>query len=144
MSGCESHQWSQTTTVSQDPEQPKIIPPIAAVPTRKPAIANPPDQVFGDYDSALMKAVQNRWGELLKKSEYRIGEKAGQVVVKFNLHADGTISDLSVAESTLGPDLTKLCQATITEAAPFRPWPAEMKAKVDGDFRELTFKFRYP
>jgi outer membrane biosynthesis protein TonB len=141
--GCESPKRSQTSTITQEPEQPEIIPHIAAIPSRKPLVANEPNPVFGNYDSALIKAVQKRWEELLSKPEHPIEEKTGQVVVKFKLHADGSISDIVAVESPLGPQLTELSKAAIAESAPFGPWPDEMKRKVEGDFRELTFTFRY-
>jgi outer membrane biosynthesis protein TonB len=143
LSGCESPKRAQTTPESQQGEQPKIIPRMITAPARTPVIANSASPVFVDYDSAIIKAVQNRWEELLKKSEHRNGEKAGKVIVKFNLRADGSISDLTVANSTLSPDLTKLSEAAIAQSAPFGVWPDEMKAKVDSGFRVLTFTFHY-
>jgi outer membrane biosynthesis protein TonB len=143
MSGCESPKWSQATTIGQERDQPKIIPSVSTPPKQPAGKEGLPELSFDPYDSALIKAVQNRWDELLKKSKHPIGEKAGRVVVKFNLHADGSISDIAVPESTLGPDLTALSQAAIAESAPFGPWPKEMRAKIVGDFRELTFTFDY-
>ena len=143
LSGCESPKSAQTATGSQQGEKPKIVPLITAAPARTPDIANSLSPVITDYDTALIKAVQNKWEKLLKNSEYRINQKSGQVTVKFKLHPDGSISELAVAQSTLGADLDKLSQAALAESAPFDPWPDEMKAKVVGNFRELTFTFRY-
>ena len=49
--------------------------------------------VYGDYDRDFIDAVQARWFELLKG---RQDDVAGKVVLEFNLHADGRISDMKM------------------------------------------------
>lgn len=99
---------------------------------------------FGDYDAALVRAIQNRWEMLLKEREAGFGAgKQGKVTVRFNLHPNGSISNLAVVESTLDSDRTKLSQAAVSESAPFEPWPEKMKRMVGTGSRELTFTFSY-
>jgi outer membrane biosynthesis protein TonB len=64
---------------------------------------------FGSYDSALVKAIQNKWEALLKT--VRFGKDVGKVVVRFKLHADGNISDVAVAKSEVNSNLTQLSQS---------------------------------
>ena len=47
--------------------------------------------VYGDYDRDFIDAVQARWDALLKN---RQDDVAGKVVLEFNLHADGRITDM--------------------------------------------------
>jgi TonB family protein len=125
--------------------EPRIIPRATPAPTaqvRKPDLVkiNP---TFGPYDSALVKAIQKRWESLLLGKELQFGGQMGQVVVTFKLHPDGTISDVAVTKSEVNSDLTQLSVSAVKDASPFGPWSDEMRQKIKGNFRELTFKFEY-
>jgi TonB family protein len=138
LSACQSpKRSSQTTDVREEITQPKVIP--AAVPAPRPNLGQT-NAVFAPYDSALVKAIQQRWDALVRN---HFGEQLGQVVVKFKLHADGSISDVAVASGNGNAELTQLSVSAVKDASPFGPWPDEIRQKVEGDFRELTFKFGY-
>jgi TonB family protein len=97
---------------------------------------------FGTYDSALLKAIQNRWEALLRGKGFQVGEQ-GKVVVTFKLQPDGTISDVAVAKTEVNSDLTQLSVSAVKDASPFGAWSDEMRRKIESDFRELTFTFHY-
>jgi len=118
-----------------------VTPEPTNSPPRKSAAAPKGDPVFVAYDRPLIEAVQNRWFKLLDEQHFD-GSPKGQVTLRFRLHPDGRVSD-DVVESTIDAALTQLVQKALTDSAPFPPWPDEMRQKVKGDYREVTFKFFY-
>lgn len=96
---------------------------------------------FGAYDSAIVAAVQKRWYDLLE--ERTSVPRAGRVVLEFQLHHDGRITHLRVAESNVGDFLTLLCQKAIEDPAPYAPWPSDMRRLNRSDIREVRFTFYY-
>ena len=96
---------------------------------------------FGAYDRALIDAVCQRWYSLLDQNEY-IANTQGKVVLQFHLHADGSITEMNVAENTVGEMLCLLCQRAVLDPQPFAPWPADMRRML-GTSRSIQFTFYY-
>jgi hypothetical protein len=94
---------------------------------------------YGDYDRDFIDAVQVRWDYLLKN---RQDEVAGKVVLEFNLHADGRISDMKMRYTDVGEVLSLICQQAVLDPAPYKPWPAKMR-EVISDPRPIRFTFYY-
>ena len=73
--------------------------------------------------------------------------EGGQVVAAFKLHADGTISDIKVIKSTVGPEYVSACEKAISTSFPYKPWSEEMRNKSQKesgrDDRDVTFTFNY-
>jgi len=95
--------------------------------------------VYGDYDRDFIDAVQERWFELLKG---RQDEVAGKVVLEFNLHPDGRVSDMKMQFSDVGELLSFICQQAVLDPALYKPWPAEMRRMIS-DPRQIRFTFYY-
>jgi outer membrane biosynthesis protein TonB len=95
--------------------------------------------VYGDYDRDFIDAVRARWFELLKGRE---NDAAGKVVLEFNLHADGRISDMKMQFSNVNELLSLICQQAVLDPSLYKPWPAEMR-RVISDPREIRFTFYY-
>jgi outer membrane biosynthesis protein TonB len=96
---------------------------------------------FGAYDRALIEAVSHRWYSLLDQQDY-IANMQGKVVLDFHLHADGSITELNVAENTVNETLCLLCQRAILDPQPFGVWPADMR-RLLGTTRSIRFTFYY-
>lgn len=96
---------------------------------------------FGEYDLRMIAAVQERWWALLEERHYAL-ERTGKVVLKFRLHGDGSVSQMTTAESTVGETLSFTCEAAVMGASPFGRWPSVLKAQAL-DPREITFTFHY-
>lgn len=96
---------------------------------------------FGDYDSTLILMIQNRWYALLNERDYS-SDVRGRVLLRFQLHPDGRVSDLSVAENGVGEMLGLLCQKAVLDPQPYPPWPLEMR-RVFGTTRHIQFTFHY-
>jgi membrane protein involved in colicin uptake len=97
---------------------------------------------FGDYDSRLIEAVQQRWDDLLTNQRFA-GDRTGRVQVRFRLTEDGTVQAVTIVSNEVGDLLGYLCQAAIEEAAPFGKWPDEMRQQIGKSFRDITFTFDY-
>ncbi len=98
---------------------------------------------FGAYDEALIMAVQNRWFALLEERKFAGGAR-GKVVVKFNLHADGSVRIVEPHESTLDDALlTALCVRAIRDPSPYEKWPSDMLRMLGTNMREMRFTFFY-
>jgi hypothetical protein len=95
--------------------------------------------VYGDYDRDFIDAVQARWDALLKN---RRDDVAGKVVLEFNLHKDGRVSDMKKQYSDVNDLLTLICQQAVLDPALYKPWPAEMIAVIK-DPRPIRFTFYY-
>ena len=95
--------------------------------------------VYGDYDRDFIDAEQARWYELLKG---RQDEAAGKVVLEFNLHADGRISDMKMPFSDVNELLSFICQQAVLDPALYKPWPAKMRGVI-ADPRQIRFTFFY-
>ena len=96
---------------------------------------------FGDYDLALIRAVESKWHEIL--DEHTGTRRAGKVVVDFVLGQDGYIKKMDVQESQVGEILSSLCQNAIVLPQPYGKWPVEMRRTIGGTTREIRFTFHY-
>jgi len=97
---------------------------------------------FGAYDAALVEAVTQRWYDLLDSQQFAM-DRTGRVTLRFHLNYDGTITDMSVVQNTVGDLLGYVCQKAVSDPAPFAPWPSDMRRMVGENFREITFTFYY-
>lgn len=96
---------------------------------------------FGAYDSALVEAISQRWFTLLDQRDYA-SDSRGKVVLQFNLHYDGRVTEMDMAENTAGEVLGLVCQKAVLDPAPFAAWPSDMRRTL-GDVRHIRFTFYY-
>lgn len=96
---------------------------------------------FGEYDAALIRAVQERWYYLLDNAA--VSARSGKVVLQFNLKFDGTVTDLKVRETEVGEVLALLCERAVSDPSPYPRWPLDMHRLVGGNIRPVTFTFLY-
>lgn len=105
------------------------------------AAFNVAESPFGEYDKKIVKAVQSRWYALIQR--YGIYERAGTVVLHFELHDDGAVKNLSRAENSAGEILALFCEKAVVDSAPFEPLPDSLRALVGKEPREVNFTFFY-
>ncbi len=96
---------------------------------------------LGEYDQQLIAAIKEHWYDLLDQHAYA-SDRRGKVVLQFSLHADGSVTDLHIAENTVGVVLGELCRRAVWDPSPFAKWPANMRAMM-GDTRNVQFTFYY-
>ena len=97
---------------------------------------------FGNYDAELIAAIKSRWYDLMD-TEGGKNSRNGRVVVRFRLHVDGSVSDVTIVETSVSSALTYICQKAVYDPAPYEKWPADMQRLNNGDNRLLTISFYY-
>lgn len=95
---------------------------------------------YGDYDAEFIDAVRTHWYQLLEHHETA---GSGKVVVEFRLLPDGRITNLQIVQNEMSELLGFICGQAISEPAPYRPWPEEMRREIPNNFRDVTFTFYY-
>ena len=100
------------------------------------------ETAFGDYDAQFTQAVQQKWDDLLDSQRFA-DDRTGHVVLRFHQNYDGTITEITTLENTVGPLYGYLCMRALTEPAPYARWPEDMRRLIGGNFREMTFTFYY-
>ena len=58
---------------------------------------------YGDYTQRMMEAIQSSWWSIIERSRFE-GVSRGNVIVRFRLHRDGTVTDAKV----LGSEVTRV------------------------------------
>jgi hypothetical protein len=96
---------------------------------------------FGAYDAALVEAISQCWFNLLEAQGYA-ADYRGKVVLQFQLHQNGRITDLSIAANTAGKVAGLICQTAIDKPNPYPPFPSDMR-RVVGETRNIQFTFYY-
>lgn len=95
---------------------------------------------FGRYDEAFIRAVQNRWYDLIDE---RRPAGSGKVVVAFRLNSDGRITHARIEETNVDLIMSHICQKAIEDPSPYEAWPSDMRRMVGATYRELRFSFIY-
>lgn len=96
---------------------------------------------LGDYDSALVEAISQCWYSLLDAQQYA-SDYRGKVVLRFHLHADGRITDVTVTQNTAGTVPGLICETAIDKPSPYPPFPNDVR-RVVGESRSIQFTFYY-
>jgi TonB family protein len=97
---------------------------------------------FGEYDRALIDAVTGRWYNLLDSHQFAM-DRTGKVTVHFRLNYDGTVTEVRIEGNSVGELLGQVCAEAVNQAAPFAPWPSDMRSMVGENYRDIAFTFLY-
>lgn len=99
--------------------------------------------LFGAYEATLVAAISQRWWDLLDERGYA-SDNRGKVVVRFDLHYDGSITAVRVSENTTSAEvLGYVCVKAIQDPAPYAPWPSDMRHEIAKGVLEVRFTFFY-
>lgn len=96
---------------------------------------------FSDYDRRFIEQVSQHWYGLLESQRFAL-DRTGKVVLRFRLNCDGSISEMTIAENTVGDLLGYVCQKAVMDNAPFERWPTNMRLEL-GDYCDVQFTFYY-
>jgi outer membrane biosynthesis protein TonB len=96
---------------------------------------------YGDYAQRMMEAIQSTWWDILFRARLERFQP-GDVIVRFKLHRDGSVSDLVVVESGVSTMRTFACKDAISACAPFDAWRPDMVAQF-GEVDVVTIRFIY-
>jgi hypothetical protein len=94
---------------------------------------------YGDYDREFFNAVKARWDQLLQDRQLDL---PGKVVLEFNLHADGRITDMNMTRNEVTELLGIFCREAVEDPAPYAKWPQKMREEIP-DPRHLRITFFY-
>ncbi len=97
---------------------------------------------LGDYNYRMVLAVQEQWYLYLQERRFSL-ERQGKVVITFDLHSDGSITNVATKDSNVGETLSFLCEMSVMKPAPFGKWPADVRRLIGGDIIPVTFTFNY-
>src|SRR5437899_2426630 len=86
---------------------------------------------FGEYDKALIRAVQSRWYALIEQNG--LYERAGTVMLHFDLMSDGSVKNMELKENTAGQILELFCEKAVVDSAPFAPLPENLQVLIGSD-----------
>ena len=113
--------------------------------TGKALAFNSAESPFAKHDEKIIAKISGYWHALLdhkRNSGGFSGEIVGEVQIDFKLLENGRVSDLRITHNTANTVLASWCVKTITDSAPFDPFPEFMRA-LAGDHREGTITFMY-
>ncbi|MGK0198488.1 MAG: hypothetical protein ACI91J_001763 [Yoonia sp.] len=94
---------------------------------------------FGAYDQMIVAVIQSKWHLLMGTRP----TSRGTVRLKFKHWSNGRVTDMETLSTTVDDFQTTICQMSIQNSAPFRPWPIDLRRLHEQDFREVTFSFTY-
>ncbi len=104
---------------------------------------------YGEYDKALVRAIQSRWFALIDQNQLS-QDRPGTVTLHFYILNDGTIKEdqdghpiMEQKENTAGIVLASFCEKAILDSAPFQPFPEKLWVLNGGEPREVDFTFYY-
>ena len=98
--------------------------------------------IFTLYDRQFVRSIEDSWYRLLKSRDVK-QKKTGTVIIKFNLHSDGKISDQKIIKNTTNDLLASVCQEAVSNSAPYESWTPDMVRAEGKQFRTITFSFYY-
>lgn len=96
---------------------------------------------FKAYDKIVTDRITTTWKKILK-NQYAETDNDGEVILKFTLHSDGTVSNIKTIRDDCGFPFHYYCVRAIEKSAPFPIWTPEMTEKL-GDHLDVQFTFNY-
>jgi outer membrane biosynthesis protein TonB len=96
---------------------------------------------YGDYTQRMLEAIQSSWWSIIERSRFE-GVTRGNVIVRFRLHRDGTVTDAQVLGSDVTRVMTLACKDAVMAPAPYDIWRADMVAMY-GESDTVTINFLY-
>jgi hypothetical protein len=95
---------------------------------------------LGDYISRMVKVVESHWYQLLQD---QTPDVTGKVVLHFQLHPDGRVTDMKMVQNEVGALLEATCERAVLDPMPYERWPREMRLGLPSDSYDITFTFYY-
>ena len=96
---------------------------------------------YGDYTQRMMEAIQSSWWSIIERSRFE-GLSRGNVIVRFRLHRDGTVTDAQILGTEVTRVMTLACKDAVMAPAPYDIWRADMVAMY-GESDTVTINFIY-
>jgi hypothetical protein len=94
---------------------------------------------LGDYIALMVETVRAHWYQLL---ETQTADVNGKVILRFRLHPDGRVSDMTVLKNEVSDLLQMTCERAVLDPK-FKKWTREMRLDLPNDYYDMTFSFYY-
>lgn len=94
----------------------------------------------GDYMDRMRDVVRDRWWKLL---EDQSADVTGKVVLHFQLHPDGRVTDMKMVQNEVSDLEEATCERAVMDPAPYEKWSHEMRLSLPSDSYDITFTFYY-
>jgi hypothetical protein len=96
---------------------------------------------YGDYAQRMMEAIQSSWWDIIDRMRLETAVR-GNVVVRFKLHRDGSVTDATILYENVPRLMALACKDAVQSPAPFDPWRSDMVA-LFGQEDDVTITFQY-
>ena len=96
---------------------------------------------YGDYAQRMMEAIQSSWWDIIDRMRLETAVR-GNVVVRFKLHRDGSVTDATILYENVPHLMALACKDAVQSPAPFDAWRADMVA-LFGQDDDVTITFQY-
>ena len=94
---------------------------------------------LGRYQSQLFRAIGSRWNIQVEQKNAQV--RIEQVLVRFHVNSDGTISDLDIVQGNPNSILGMISTDSIKQASGLIPYPPALKSeKPDGFAWQMGFR----
>ncbi len=97
------------------------------------------ETALGRYQSQLFRAIGSRWNIQVEQKNAQM--RIEQVLVRFHVNSDGTISDLDIVQGNPNSILGMISTDSIKQASGLIPYPSALKSeKPDGFAWQMGFR----
>jgi len=96
--------------------------------------------LLGDYIAHMVDAIRSNWYRSLENMS---ADTSGKVVLRFRLHPNGSVTDMTRVQNEVTDLLATKCEQAISDSSPFEKWPRQMRLELPKDDYEITFTFYY-
>ncbi|HEX4342314.1 MAG TPA: hypothetical protein VH255_02930 [Verrucomicrobiae bacterium] len=94
------------------------------------------------YEKDLFTSINQRWFELIDVRSLNTSQ-IGHVDVRFDLHADGTVTDVEMVTNTMSHVYGTLCVKAVADLAPYPKWSDQMRSRIGQDDNLFSVTFYY-
>lgn len=102
-----------------------------------------PQQITALYKAQVQSKIRKKIREEMIRQPFGNKKDQGKVSIEFKIHRDGTVSNYEVISGKEHPNLVSKALTIFSQAAPFEPWPEEMKQAIPDRFlswrQEINF-----
>jgi hypothetical protein len=96
-----------------------------------------------EYDEAFANAIDSNWLRLLDSNRSLGSPNLGTVVLEFNLHSDGQVTEMKVVRSNVGDWQTDMCKEAVLMGVPYAHWTDALLKALKTNSCDVQFNFDY-
>ena len=90
-----------------------------------------------------MGAINQKWFKLIDDKLGKGDTNVGEVVLKFELHSDGKITDMKIDKTSLPKLQTDICKEAVLGGVPYPHWSQAMLKTQKTNSFDVQFSFEF-